>query len=128
MRTTFLLIALLIVGFIVINRERIYLRDPLAAVYKDEVKVDGAEVFINYSNDVLVQVGHHMQMEEYLVQEWNGIPGVPVELRCLQGIACHAVADHAPTVPIAGATKAEMTNRQVSFRDGSGAAIRITLR
>ncbi len=128
MKTVFLVLTLVLLGWGVVNRERLYVRDPLATMYRDGVKVADAEVFINYSNDVMVQIGHHMQMEEYLVQSWNSVPGVPVELRCLQSIVCHAVADHAPMQPIAGATKAEMTDREVSFRDGGGAAVRITLR
>ena len=128
MKTVFLLLTLILIGYVVIHRERMYLRDPIATVYRDGAKVDGAEVFINYSNDVLVQVGHHMQMEEYLVQNWNGLPGVPLELKCVQSLGCLATADHAPMEPIHGATKAEMTNREISFRDGTGSALRVTLR
>jgi hypothetical protein len=128
MKRLLLLLTLVLVVFIALNRQRIYLRDPLGTVYRNEVKQDGAWVFINYSNDVLVQSGGITAVQQYLVQGWNGIPGTPVELKCLLAIACLAQEDHAPMMPLAGATKAVMTNRQVSFADGSGTVVHITLR
>ncbi len=128
MKTVFLLLTLLLIGFVVVHRQRLYLRDPIAVLYRDEVKVEGAEVFINYSNDVLVQIGHHMQMEEFLIQQPNAVPGVPTELKCVQGVVCMAKTDQVAAEPLHGAAKAEMTNRQVSFRDGKGTLVRVTLR
>jgi len=124
MRTFFLVLAIAIVVFVAVNRERLYLRDPLGTMYRNGVKVEGAHVLINYSNDVLVQIGKGLQVDEYLVQGWSRAPGI----RCLEGLVCLAEADHAPTVPVAGATKATMTNREVSFGDGTGTVIRIVLR
>jgi hypothetical protein len=128
MKKILLLLTLILIAFIAINRQRIYLRDPLAAVYRNEVKQDGAWVFINYSNDVLVQTGGVQTTGEYLVQGWNNTPGSPAELKCLLGLACLAETDHAPMTPFPGAKPATMTNRQVAFKDGSGTAVRITLR
>ena len=128
MRTFFLVLTLVAVGFIAVNRQRLYLRDPLGAVYRNDVKQPHTRVFINYSNDVLVQHGENLQMEEYAVQGWNGVPGVPVELKCLQELACLASADHMPMSPLAGSTRAQMTNRQVSFTDETNKSVRIVLR
>ena len=128
MKKLLLLLTLALVVFIAISRERIYLRDPLGAVYRSGVKQDGAWVFINYSNDVLVQSGGITTIAEYLVQGWNGIPATPVEMKCVLGMACLAQSDHAAAVPIDGASNAVMTNREVTFVDGDKAAIQIKLR
>ena len=128
MRTILVFLTLLAVTFIAINRQRLYLRDPLGAVYRNDVKQESARVFINYSNDVLVQQGDATRMVQYLVQGWNGVPGVPAELKCVQGMVCLAPADHAPMVPLLGASRALMTNRQVSFTDEMKTAVRVTLR
>ncbi len=128
MKTVFLLIALGFAVFVAVHRERIYLRDPLGVVYEDGVKQEGSQVYINYSNDVLVQFGTGLHIEEYLVQNWNGIPGVPVELRCLQGLVCLSQADHAPTAPLPGASRAQMSNREITFIDSEKVSVRVTLR
>jgi hypothetical protein len=68
MKPILFVLLLVLFAFIVINKERIYVRDPLAALYKtepgkeakpgastearNEVKQVGAEVYINYQNDV----------------------------------------------------------------------------
>ena len=128
MRKILVLLTIVALGFVLINRQRLYLRDPLGAVYRNNVKQEGARVFINYSNDVLVQAGKGPEIEEYLVQTWNGVPGLPGQMTCLQGMACLATADHAPMVPMLGASRAEMTPRQVSFVDDSRMAVKIVLR
>ena len=128
MRKLLLLLTVALVVFIAVNRQRIYLRDPLASVYRSEVKQDGAWVFINYNNDVLVQSGGITTIAEYLVQGWNEVPATPVEMQCVLGMACLAQDDHAAAVPVGGASKAEMTNREVSFLDADKAEVRIKLR
>ena len=128
MKKLLLLLTVALVIFIGINRQRIYLRDPLGTVYRSEVKQDGAWVFINYNNDVLVQSGGITTIAEYLVQGWNEVPATPVEMKCVLGLACLAQEDHAAAVPLDGASKAEMTNQEVSFVDGEQAEVRIKLR
>ena len=128
MQRILILLVLVAAVFITINRNRLYIRDPLGAVYKNDVKQEGVAVYINYANDVLVHVGHTMDMEEFLVQGWNRVPGIPKELKCLQGVVCLATADHAPMLPLLGASLAQMSNRQVSFSDETKTAVRISLR
>jgi hypothetical protein len=53
----FVLLALGFAVFVWVYRERLFLRDPLGVVERDGVKEDGARVFINYSNDVLMWDG-----------------------------------------------------------------------
>ncbi len=131
MRTLLLVLTMLLVGFVAVNRQRIYLRDPLGSVRRDGVKVEGARVFINYSNDVLVQVGSGTAgstVEEFMAQGWNGVVGVPERLTCLSGMACLAEADRAPMVPVAGAGNAVVGSRETTFVQGGGVKVRVALR
>jgi hypothetical protein len=131
---TILLVAFLLLGFIVLRRQRVYVRDPLATVYKDDAEQSGVQVFINYSNDVLLERDAEPGSYRILVQGWNRMPGTPIVLRCIRWMACMADADHADTFPVEWSGKGSydprvtMSSREVSFVDGSGAAIRVTLR
>jgi hypothetical protein len=118
----FVLLALGFAVFVWVYRERLFLRDPLGVVERDGVKEDGARVFINYSNDVLMRDGGQW----VLVQGWSRVAGLPARLNCVQGLACMTEADHAE-VTSAG-TKVEMSNRVVTFVDDDGVAVRVALR
>ena len=138
MKKVFGLILLLIVVFVVVNRRRVYLRDPLASVSRDGAAVSGVKVLINYPNDVLLDdssVPGHRRL--YLLQHWNHALETPTaELRCLNGLACLTDADQATAAlvtpgsrgrrsPVAGPT---MTDQQVSFVDEDGALVTVRLR
>jgi hypothetical protein len=45
----------LLVVIAAVYRQRLFLRDPLDKVERNGIRVDGASVFINYYNDVLIQ-------------------------------------------------------------------------
>jgi hypothetical protein len=128
MRRIVLLVTVFLVAFIAINRQRIYLRDPLGKVYRNEVKQDGAWVFINYSNDVLVESSEFPHAPQFLVQNWDKLPGVPMEMKCLLNMACLAEKDRQPMQSWHGARTATMTNREVSFVDGDDTRVWVTLR
>ena len=134
------LIALLVVGlvvFLVIYRQRVYLRDPLAKVTRDGQAVDATQVMINYPSDVLLLDKSDGRNRIYLVQHWNmalGTPTVPV--KCIQGVSCMTNADQATEAmvqagsrgkrpPFAGVT---MTSRRVEFVDEDGALVQVVLR
>jgi hypothetical protein len=128
-RRLLVLIVVVLVVLLAINRQRVFLRDPLAKVKKNGVLVDGARVYINYSNDVLIE--EPGEQRTYIVQNWNKIPGVPKEMTCLQGMVCWTDADHAQMVPLGGASylpDTMMSDREVSFNDGYGVGINVTLR
>ncbi len=130
MRKVLLVLTVLLVGFVAVNRQRIYLRDPLGTVTRDGVKAADARVFLNYSNDVLVQVGSAKDgrtVEEFLAQGWNGLVGVPQQLTCLQAMACLTEADHAPMIPVAGAGRAMVGSRETVFTE-RGVTVRVGLR
>jgi hypothetical protein len=119
----------LIAIFVAVFRQRIFLRDPLGKVERSGVAQDAARVYINYSNDVLIEdAATHGFV---LVQEWNKTPGVPQHLSCLNGLACWTDADQAAILSIGGAARrepAEMSARQVTFSDSTGDGVRVVLR
>jgi len=126
-----------LVVFVVVYRQRIFVRDPLATVTRDGVKMGNVQVMINYSNDVLLQDGSTTERRLYLVQNWNKAAEVPtVPLKCIYGVACMTDADQASAMrlevgsrgrrtPFEGVT---MTNRRVEFVDEDGALVAVALR
>jgi hypothetical protein len=119
----------LIVIFVVVFRQRIFLRDPLGKVERNGVAQDAARVYINYSNDVLIEdAATHGFV---LVQGWSNAPGVPQHLSCLNGLACWTDADQAAVLPLGGAARrspAEMSAKHVTFMDSTGDGVRVVLR
>ena len=132
------ILVLLLVAFLAINRQRVYLRDPLARVSRDSSPVSGVTTMINFNNDVLLLDNSDPQHHRvYLVQGWNKLAAVPtVALRCEAGLACMADADQATATPITPGSRGHrepflgvtMTNRRVEFVDEEGALVLITLR
>ncbi|MBB5340574.1 hypothetical protein [Tunturiibacter gelidoferens] len=129
MRKILVVGTLLLVIFVAVFRQRIFLRDPLGKVERNGVAVDGARLFINFSNDVLVE--EPGTERRYLVQGWSGVPGVPQILGCVQGLVCWTDADHAAVYPLDGrraGAKAVMSAKEVTFADETGAQVRVQLR
>jgi hypothetical protein len=128
MKRLVVLIAIVFIAFLAINRQRVFLRDPLGKVRHNGVQLSGSRIYINYSNDVLVEEpGQH----PYLVQGWNKLPGLPQPLNCLRGMICWTDADRASMIPLGGAgysPDTAMSDREVSFHDRGGARVQITLR
>ena len=134
MKKILLLVFLVVLAAIFVNRQRVYVRDPLATVYRDDVKQSGVQVFINYSNDVLLEQDAEPGSYQILVQGWNKMPGTPGVLKCIRWMVCLADADHATTFPIEWNGKGRydpkvaMTSRELSFVAGDGATIKVQLR
>jgi hypothetical protein len=120
---------LLLAIFVAVFRQRIFVRDPLGKVEQNGVAQVGRRVYINYSNDVLVEdSARHLFI---LVQGWNTLPGVPQHLFCLSGMVCWTDADKAAVFPaegVGGRTPAVMSAKEVTFVDESGARVRVALR
>jgi hypothetical protein len=120
---------LLLVIFVGVFRQRIFLRDPLGKMERNGVAVDGARLFINFSNDVLVE--EPGTERRYLVQGWSGVPGVPQIIGCVQLLVCWTDADHAAVYPLDGrgaGTRAVMSAKEVTFVDETEARVRVQLR
>ena len=126
MRKLILLLIVLFVAFAVLYRDRLFLRDPLGKVERNDVAVLDARVFINYSNDVLVQEdsGRHM----FVVQNSNKLPGSPTGLTCIQGMLCLTPSDQAVPGTAGPGKEAMMSNREVSFTDDLGARVHVQIR
>jgi hypothetical protein len=134
MKTTLTILFLAALALIIYNRQRIYVRDPLATVYRNDIPQAGAEVFINYSNDVLLEQGNDPDITHILIQHWNRRPGTPERLSCLRWTACLTDTEEASTIPVLGSGKGKydpkvvMTSREVTYLDGDGTTVRIELR
>ncbi|MGA1983032.1 MAG: hypothetical protein ABSG84_11295 [Acidobacteriaceae bacterium] len=134
MKTILTLLLVLFLAVLLYNRQRIYLRDPLATVYRNNVQQTGVQVFINYSSDVLLQQDADPAPLSILIQQWNRKPGTPTTLTCLRWIACMTDSDQASAIPLAWTGKGKydpkvlMTTREVSFIDTDASAVRIELR
>ena len=114
-----LLLVLVIVGvaFVLYNRQRLFIRDPLGSVVCDGVKEGGAQVYINYTNDVLLE-NDDAPMYVTLVQHGQPI-GTPAKLSCLHWVACLTDADVATKIAVdPKMTSGVMSGKIVEFRDG----------
>jgi hypothetical protein len=113
--------------FVVVFRQRIFLRDPLGTVERNGVAQSGARVFINYSNDVLVEDAASHRF--VVVQGWNGgLPGTPQRLACVTGMACWADGDQASVFPLGGGARGgAMSSKEVTFTDEDRVGVRVTL-
>ncbi len=127
MKKIILLLVVLAVVFVVWNRERLYVRDPLGAVVRDGVKEQGAQVLINYSNDVLLQ-NYNAPMYVTLVQHGDRV-GTPAVMHCVAYVMCLLDADVPSLVAVdEGAKVATMTGKTVTYRDSKGRDTVVTLR
>lgn len=120
--------AFLLIVFAVVFRHRIFVRDPLGKVERNGSVQDGARLYINYFNDVLVEGSGNKFL---LVQAPAPLPGVPQHLFCFTGLLCWTDADQATIFPIdgiGGKTPATMSGKDVNFIDESGAKVSATLR
>ncbi|HEY0263469.1 MAG TPA: hypothetical protein VGC07_02995 [Granulicella sp.] len=110
------------------NRNRIYVRDPLGKVYRRGVRQQDNAVLINFSNDVLVMTGpQHVQ--ELLIDSVGRVPGTPQPMSCLRALVCLSEDAQAPMLGWkGGVTRARMSSREVTFNDDDGTPVRIALR
>jgi hypothetical protein len=126
MRKLLMLLLVAFVVFVTIYHQRLFLRDPLATLYIDGAKVPGVQVYINYSNDVLVL---RPDAQPLIVQNWDHTPGNTKVLPCLRSMACLSEADQAPKFPLAIApAQVTMTNREIAYPDEQNKPTRIVLR
>jgi hypothetical protein len=137
MRKLIALLVLALIVFLVVFRQRIFVRDVLSSVTRDGAPVSGVQVYINYANDVLLQDDSAGKKRIYMVQNWHQVAEAPtVPLNCIQWVACMSDADHATGDPIpVGRRRGRdafhgvlMTPREVDFVDEDGALVQVMLR
>ena len=124
MRKLILLLLIALVVFVVWNKQRVFVRDPLAGVLRDNAKPDGEQVYINFTSDVLLE-NDNSPSHIMLVQHGQPL-GVPTKLRCIHWVACLTDADKATTLPLGGAAQT-MNSKTVAFREGNGQRWVVTL-
>ena len=139
MKRLLILAFFVLLALVLYNRERVFLRDPLATVWKsakpdgsNAVKQPDVQVYINYSNDVLLMHEAHPGGYTLLVQHWNRTPGTPVQLKCIHWMACLTDDDHAAILPVQPTgnydPKVQMTDRDVAWVDPQGGRMHVQLR
>ena len=117
MKKVLLLLLLVLIVFVVYNRQRLYVRDPLGSVLRDGVKEDGAQVFINYANDVFLE-NDHPPSYLFVVQHDDHI-GTPQKMTCMHFVVCMADADVVPLLMSdTGAVVDTMTGKSVEYHEG----------
>jgi hypothetical protein len=122
-----LLLVVLSLVFIVINRDKLFVRDPLASVARNGVKEDGTQVFINFHNDVLLE-NDNAPMYVELIEKDHPI-GLPKELHCMHWLMC--LTDNYPATLLQqneGATIESMDAKTVKFQDTNNRETTVTLR
>jgi hypothetical protein len=126
-----LLVIVALAALVFVYRQRIYLRIPIASVYRNQVRQTGVQVFVNYSFDVLLEKDDEPGAYRTLVQSWSRMPGTPTELQCLRWMVCLTDANHASTIPmfVSGNQvydpQVTLTKHEVSFVDRDGATVRV---
>ena len=138
MKKILLLMLLVVIVPIAVNRRRIYVRDPMATVYRNDAKQSSVQVFISVTGDVLLWREEEPRESRILVQAWNKMPGTPERLTCLHWIACLTNADRASIIPLDWNSygtkhgtydpKVSMSSREVTYRDADGTTMHVELR
>ncbi len=136
MRRLLLLLLLGLIVFVALERQRLFVWDPLAKVTRDGAAVGDVRVMINYTNDLLLDDRSAGKKRLYLVQHWDKIVRAPAQLRCVQLLGCMTDADQATgtAIPIGSRGRrapfegVTMTDRRVEFVDEDGALVNVNLR
>ena len=125
MKKLILVVLIILIAFVVINRQRVYVRDPLASVTRAGTPESGAQIYINYSNDVLIENDNPPRYQS-LIQHGQPI-GAPVKITCVHWLACYTEADNPPLLGKIGPADT-MTNKLVNYRDADGREAVVMLR
>lgn len=126
MRKLLVLLILVFVVLVMVYRQRLFLRDPLGKVERAGVPEGGEKVFINYSNDVLLQAPDGTQ--SILVQGRGTGPGMPEHLFCVREVMCLTDADVATVSPLGARQVPAMSSEEVHFNDAAGVSVAVQLR
>jgi hypothetical protein len=129
-----LILALVIVVVIWFFGKRVYLRDPIGTVYRDEVEQSGVQVFINERDELLLVKDSEPGAFRTILQYWDRFPGTPVTMTCLRWTACVTETDNVAKSAVVWTgtgpydPKATMTGHEITFVDADGSKVRVELR
>ncbi|MDE1163604.1 MAG: hypothetical protein PW792_16895 [Acidobacteriaceae bacterium] len=126
MKWIFALVVLVLVVFIVVKRDQLYVRDPLAKVTHNGIEEEGAQVFINFNNEVYLE-NDNPPMHIALIQQNNHV-GVPKQIQCLHWVACMVDAPVATLLKKLPITVESMDAKKIVYHDAAGTQSAITLR
>ena len=124
MKKLIALLVIVLVVFVVVERKRVFVRDPLASVTRAGEKVSGEQVYINFYNDVLLE-NDNPPMLVMLVEKGQPV-GIPTKLRCIHWLACLTDADAASALPL-NAKIQSMSSKAVRFQDENAREWVVTL-
>lgn len=129
MKKLFLLIIAAAAVFILYNRHRLFLRDPLGSVTRDGTIENGAKIFINFDNEVLIE-NDNPPIHVTLVQKRSPQEvGTPLHIGCIHFVACLTDADTGSLAePAEKVDIVQMTGKLVEYRDLKGSDVQIKLR
>ena len=120
------LAVVVVLAIVAYNRNRLYVRDPLGSVTRNDVKEAGAQVYINFSNDALIE-NDNAPAYTLLVQH-GAHTGSPAQLYCLHWLLCMTDADAATfTQPPPSIAVEEMTGKSIRFLDSDKRETVVTL-
>jgi len=125
MKKLLFVVLVVVIAFLYINRHRVYVRDPLASLTRNGVPESGAQVFINHSNDVLIE-NDNPPMYTTLVQHGEPV-GAPAKIYCLHWLICMTTDVHPPLLGTV-APADSMTDKLVTYRDRDGRTAVVTLK
>lgn len=127
MKKIIALVVLVLIAFVILERQKLFVRDPLGSVARNGQKEAGAEVYINYNNDVLVENDNAPMYVEVIE---HGQPvGLPKETGCIHWVAC--LLDNYPATLLDTSSKSvveSMDAKTVKLNDGERGETVITLR
>ena len=126
MKKIIVLLVAAFVVFVVVERQRLFLRDPLAKVTRDDVIQDNMRVYINYSNDVLLE--HTVAPVTLTIVQHGQHIGIPRMQRCIYLVGCLMDGDQAGLVETMKGPVGEMSGKMVEFKDDKGRDVKVKLR
>ena len=136
MKRMLVLLTFAMVAFLVVERQRLFLRDPLAQATRDGAVDGDSKALINFTNDVLLEDTAGGRLRVYLVQHWDDAVITPAVLHCLGQMVCLTDADRATGTAVLAGSRGRrepfvgvtMTDRRVEFVDEDGALVQVALR
>jgi hypothetical protein len=129
MRKILLLLVIVFAVFVFLERDRLFLRDPLGTVTRNDLREDGAQVFINFHNEVLLENDNQPMYVTLVERRLPQVVGEPVGLKCIHWVACLADAYPATLAqPATPTTLKQSTNRVLEYIDAHGKDVVVRLR
>ena len=120
------LVLIVVCVFVVYDRNRLYVRDPVGSVSRNGINEASAQIYINFSRDVLIE-NDNSPAYTLLLQHGNHA-GTPVELYCLHWLLCMTDTDAATfTQPPQSISVEEMTGKSIRFLDSDKRETVVTL-